>query len=320
VTRDTRSCEPSCARKQLRNFARYVLLILLFLTLCAGFAAILARLALSVLGAFGIRRPLLEDLADFAPIGFCAWICLRKRTQRWNETLRVVCAVRFNLFRQINQAPVLRALESNNHVALFLRAFTDEDTFVPLSRNELPPMLRSIEGASFVSVSNPKLAQPDLGFMVLEVPSAEWKEVVSDLMQIASVIVVDTNAGILHWLDNIGGLDPKHAGAVIAEFGRRIGLVEELQVIVDKGYSSKTVVVVPPGWNEMMLSGEIHQSIRQEQRLAEVCRSLQPLIADETEFPRTKLKRMLSLLPVTVTHEQAGMAVEAILGKATGRA
>jgi hypothetical protein len=87
----------------------------------------------------------------------------------------------------------------------------------------------------------------EAGFSVLEIPSSEWKQIVFEFIQIASVIVVDTNAGIFHWM---GDLPAKvlecRAAALIAE--RRIGFLEELQEIVAKGFVNETVAVVPPRW------------------------------------------------------------------------
>jgi hypothetical protein len=231
------------------------------------------------------------------------------------EVMRQFFRVRFALLR-MNPAPVLDALRGGAPIGLFLRGFSDEDTVVPVSRDELARLLQSMTGVTFISISNPIHARSTPGVLVLEVPSTEWKNAVSDLMQVAAVIVIDTNAGMFHWLEGIDRVELQHFGEVTAELNSRKGLVEEIERITEKGFSRKSVVVVPPGWSDMLRSGEVESEIAMEERALAYCKSRYSWVKHDAEFPRTRIKRLLKTLPITVSgDEEVRLGVEEILAE-----
>lgn len=284
--------------EQLRARFIYFLINVIFCILSIG-------LGLLIISAIGFIIP------SFRSVGFIVLIAFYISTtiwfvRRWGKILRQALGVRSRLLRRLDQRPIENAIGGDAKIGLHLRAFADEDTFVPVSREMVNRALGSIGTVFFISVSNP-LQDHSAGasrIPILEVPSAAWTETVFELMQIAAVIVVDTNAGIFHWADDIHGSSLASVQAMAAEFGRRLGFVAELREIVANDFAYKTVAVVPPGWAEWKATGKIEEQIVVEEYAAKRAKELHPLLIDvDDKFPRTELKIMLLKLPLTVVTE-----------------
>jgi hypothetical protein len=302
--------------EQIRGRLKHLIIVVLFVGACNAFAALVVHLLRKLLDAFNVTIPGFEYFAFIAPFAFGFWACFWPFTRRWDRVFRKLFGIRSRMLRRINQTPIENAIRSDIMLGLHLRAFVDEEMFVPTSREEVPRALQSVESVFFVSVSNPQHDRSASGIYVLEVPSQEWKDTVFELVQIASIIVVDTNAGDLDWSYDIDLAKIENFWAMNAEFGRRIGLIEELREIIAKGFACKTVAVVPPGWDEWKGSGKIEQQIALEKYAEQHAKQLYPLLRPEGEFPRTELKRMLLQLPLTVaTEDQLRVAVEGVLSR-----
>jgi hypothetical protein len=276
---------------------------------------LLTYLVSRLLGLLGLTSRWLEYFTALAPWAFVVWALSMWWTRFIYRVLRTFFGVRRHLVWRRDQTPILSALKGGAMIGLHLRAFADEDRLYPTSRDEVPRALQSIADVFFVSVSNPQHDRFAGSLFVLEVPSGDWKATVFELMQIASIIVVDTNSGIFHWMGDLELADADNFRRMSAEFRRRLGFIDELREIHANGFINKTVAVVPPGWEDMQRSGEIEGQIEREALVAARCREMYAALRPEGDFPRTQLKRILLQVPNTVVAgDQIPSAVERVLG------
>jgi hypothetical protein len=203
---------------------------------------------------------------------------------------------------------VVKLLRAGAPFGLVLRNFADEDTFVPTSRKELTDTLATL-CLPFIVAENSRLIRQKIDLLVLSVPHSQWQPTIIELMQRATVIVIDTNAGLFHWLDDL----PEDFGGWSSdvETVKRQGLVEEVERIIAKNHQDKTVVLVPPGWPAMVENHEITRQIAHERVLARkrhdgvIAIRARRATAEERAnvqwFTRTRLKLALLQLPHAVT-------------------
>jgi hypothetical protein len=231
------------------------------------------------------------------------WVCWKVigRLSRWLRVLAIMFGARRNPFRVAGVGDVVAILRSGARFGLFLRAFGDESVFVPRSRETLPDALRAIDLA-FIAVENARADVSLSGMHVLGVPNTQWRATVLELMALATVIMVDVNSGILHWMSDL----PAEMGFVAreAEVKHRVGTATELEQIVSLDLVYKTVVLAPPGWSEMVASVEIARQIEREEsaaleRHAEILaargkRATPQEVSNVEWFGQTRLKRALS--------------------------
>jgi hypothetical protein len=225
-----------------------------------------------------------------------------------------------NPFHVRGVTSVVATLRNRAPFGLYLRAFYDEDGFVPTSRTELPEALASLD-IPFIAVENSRTSTSPQGLLVLSVPSSQWKATVFELMELAVIIVIDVNVGILHWMDGLP--ETMDVFAREREVDRRLGMVNELEETLARGLERKTIVLAPPGWREMIESGEIAQQIAREEeealkRHANInARSKRETTKDVSDvewFSRTRLKRALSLLlRVTISVDEVIRNVQEVM-------
>jgi hypothetical protein len=308
----------SVRAEQVRARVKYYSILFVYGGLLYGIASFIVYVMRGLLNLIGLTVPGFATFASFAPFAFCFWGSFWPFTRRWDGVFRQFFGVRPKLFRRIDLSPIESAIRSGMALGLHLRAFADEDIFAPTSRGEVPEAVKPLDSVFFISVSNPgQRVAASATFPVVEIPSHAWKEAVFELMQIASVIVLDTNAGVLHWVGDIEASSILSFRAMSAEFHRRLGFVDELKEIIANDFAYKTVAVVPPGWSEWKTSGEIAAQIIVEEYAAERAKEFHPLLRPEGPFPRTELKRMLLQLPLTaVTTEEIRATVQRVLSKA----
>jgi hypothetical protein len=255
--------------EQFRNRMKLEFIYVLFFVAALLLGRLAAHLLEAFLNALGLTVPGLPHFVDFAPYAFAWWAHWSFQVS-WEPELRKFLGVRFRTFRRLDPTTIENALRRGKPIGLHLRAFTDENTFVPKTREEVPQTLQSIERVFFISVSNPQHTRTPGNFSILEVPSKEWKETVFELMQIASIIVVDTNAGFFDWSYDIPLSRIKDLRHMCAEFSRRIGFVEELRQIIAGGFDAKVVAIVPPGFKHWKDSGKITTEIIEEEYKAKL--------------------------------------------------
>ena len=157
---------------------------------------------------------------------------------------------------------------------------------------------------------------------VVSVPGSDWIETVLQMMDLATVIVVDVNAGRNHWM-----LDLPYRMDFIdceGEIHSRVGMVTEIEHILSRGFDYKTVVLAPPGWLEMMTEGQIADQIRREEELAldhqiMILGAKGQLLTttpmkDVRWFARTRLKRAVSRITrVEITESDVISHIQGIL-------
>jgi hypothetical protein len=240
--------------------------------------------------------------------------------KRISGSLRYVLGAKRNPFRVLGVTNVVEVLRSGAPFGLYLRSFFDEEGFVPNSRAELTSALAALD-ATFIAVENSKSTARPEGLLVLSIPNSQWEPTVFGLMEFASVIVIDVNVGILHWMDELP--DKLGFAAQISEFGRRLGMVNELEEVLARGFKGKTVVLAPPGWRQMMESGEIAEQIYREEDEAMKSylrsRTTRGQVTPDEEskiewFSRTRLKRALSShVRVTVSVDEVIRHVQELI-------
>jgi hypothetical protein len=248
-------------------------------------------------------------------------IVFRPTFKRYFRVLRDVLGAKRNPFRVLGVASVVELLHSGAPFGLYLRSFFDEEGFVPTSRAELTSALAALD-VNFIAVENSRSPALTEGPLVLSVPPSQWQATVFELMELASVIVVDVNVGILHWMDEL----PEEMGFVagVAEVARRGGMVHELEEVLARKLDGKTVVLAPPGWRQMMESGEIAEQIyrEEEEAMKRYLRSrtargqgVTPAEISKIEwFSRTRLKRALSpFVRVTLSVDETIRHVQEVL-------
>jgi hypothetical protein len=179
---------------------------------------------------------------------------------------------------------------------------------VPTSRKELTDTLATL-CLPFIVAENSRLIRQKIDLLVLSVPHSQWQPTIIELMQRATVSVIDTNAGLFHWLDDL----PEDFDGWSSDFEtvKRQGLVEEVERIIANNHNGKTIVLVPPGWPVMVKSREIEQQIAHERSLARKRhdgviairgkRATAEERANVQWFTRTRLKCALLQLPLAVT-------------------
>ena len=210
--------------------------------------------------------------------------------------------------RGVGLREVVKILRAGAPFGLVLRSFSDEDTFVPTSRQKLTASLSTLR-LPFIVAENSRLIRQKIDLLVLSVPNSQWQPTIIELMRRATVIVIDTNAGLSSWLDDL----PEDFGGWSSDFAtvERQGLLEEVERIAATNHKDKTVVLVPPGWPEMVKSREVEQQIVHERILARKRhdeaiairgkRATAEERANVQWFTRTRLKLALLQLPHAVT-------------------
>lgn len=198
-------------------------------------------------------------------------------------------------------ARVIALLRAGQPYGVYLRGFQDEHGLVPASRQVISRALGESAGMPpFIAVDNAYRGSftPD-ELLVLPVPPEVWKETVFALIECASVIVVDLTAGVLHWMlpelpDDLHGIERE------VEFSRRGGLVDEMEMILTRGYAQKMVTFMP-GWRQARESGKAEEMIRREKRITAERGSLERKLAGESGgeelFTRTRIKLALMKSP-----------------------
>jgi hypothetical protein len=281
--------------EQIWSLTKYAVAMNLFMLAYYCLAVLVTHLLRWLLNVLGLAIPGFEYFAKIARLAFVFWVYFWPSTRFIDRFLQKYFGMRSRFLRGRDQSPIVNAINSGATIGLHLRAFQDEEPpLYPGSRDKVPQALQSIDNVFFVTVSNPRHDRFATELFILEIPFSEWKQVVSELMQIASVIVVDTNAGIVQWIRDLNFSDVRDLDRMAWEFQSRAGLIDELREIVAKGFVNKTVAVVPPGWEEMKRSGEIEHQIRFEEAAAAHCRqSAFGSIKGFGDFFRTELKRIL---------------------------
>jgi hypothetical protein len=298
--------------EQTKNFCKYYLIVLVVCLLLYFLTWSVLSVVRSLFGLFHVSTSWFDYLFYASAWAANIWFL---RTTFARETLRKIVGLRSPPFRRLDPTPIMNALREERVIGLHLRAFGDEHQLYPQSRDFVPATLAKFKEICFISISNMNNDHFDSKFNTLEIPDKTWKQTVVDLMNIAGVIVIDTNGGIIHWMSELNVIEVvNHFGALSAEFGRSAGFIEEIQEIIARGLSHKLVAVVPPGWPELSSSGKIKNQIFDEQIAAVYASKKYPLLASEKEFTRTTIKRLLFKIPRTVvSDEQIRQAVEGVM-------
>ena len=226
---------------------------------------------------------------------------------RWMDRgyffVRRLVATRNKPWRTAGIQPAVDALSGAAPLGLYLRSYFDEDWLIPRSRAEAPRLLAA-SGLHFIAVENSQSSFQPHELLILSVPNRVWRETVFTLMEVAQVIVMDTVTDTLAEMDWARELPTELSfRGREAEVVWRSGTVDELEQILERGLSAKTVVLAPKTWREDVLTGKVERQIRVEEAVArmrhaeiQALRGQSATAAERdriTWFVRTRMKRAL---------------------------